>query len=272
MAGDLPFEERLVVLDEGVAGLAAPAAVPQPGGRVLHVYGDRVRVVAPSLDATANVAAAPQPEVSADVLAGLSESEQLGVAALLLRRSDEYVEAKAQRPRQGEEWDMDYGCTEVSPMAAAEEAGAPVPPGTPTSSFLEGRVAVGVIIVEGPTADLQFSAAEQAKVVAEVQNGLSYLATANPAAGVSFSYDIRVVRINVAADPNDPDLEGRWRNPAMAALGSPANWASVDRYVRDIRTRLDTRWGYCAFFVKYPQTWFAYASIGGPRLAMQYSN
>ena len=276
MAGDLPFEESLVVLggEEAEAGLA-PEEVAESGGRVLHVYGDRVSVVTPSLDPTANVAAAPPTEISDDLLARLSETEQLGVAALLVRRSDEYVQAKTHRPRQGEEWDMDRGCTAISAMAAAEEteeAGAPVPHGTPTSSYLEGRVAVGVVIVEGPTADLQFSAAERAKVVAEVQNGLGYLATANPAAGITFHYDIRVVRLAVAADANDPDLEGRWRNPAMAALGYPATWPSVDRYVRDLRTRLDTRWGYCAFFVKYPQTWFAYASIGGPRVAMQYAN
>ena len=269
MAGDLPIEETLVLVDGDAPGPVA--AAPPPTGRVLHEYGHRVRVQTSSLDPGA-ATAAPPPDVSAEVLARLSETEAFGVSAIQLRLSEEYVEAKARRPRQGEQWDMDYSCTEQGEAAAPEEAGAPVPPGAPTSAYLEGRVAVGVIMVEGPTADLQFSAAERAKVVAEVQNGLSYLATANPAAGVSFVYDIRVVRLDVTANPGDPDLEGRWRNPAMAALGFAADFGGVDAYVRDLRTRLDSRWAYCGFFVKYPVRHFAYASIGGPRVVMQYAN
>ena len=151
MAGDLPLEETLVLIDGDQLG-AASAAAP-PTGRVLHEYGDRVRVATPSLDQGA-APAAPPAEVSAEVLARLSETEALGVSAIQLRLSDEYVEAKAQRPRQGEQWDMDYSCTEQSQAAAPEEAGAPVPPGAPTSAYLEGRVSVGVIMVDGPSAVL----------------------------------------------------------------------------------------------------------------------
>ncbi|MGX5653425.1 RICIN domain-containing protein [Geodermatophilus nigrescens] len=268
MAGDLPLEERLVVVDADQPGAAAAAV---PTGRVLHEYGDRIRVETPSPDPS-GAPAAPPAEVPAELLAQLSETEALGLRALQLRLSDEYASAKAQRPRQGEPWDMDYSCTDEGEAAAPEDAGAPVPPGAPTSAYLEGRVAVGVIMVEGPSADLQFSAAERAKVVAEVQNGLSYLATANPAAGVSFVYDVRVVRVGVPADPADPDLEGRWRNPAMAALGFAADFGGVGAYVRDLRTRVNSRWAYCAFFVKYPVRHFAYASIGGPRVVMHYDN
>ena len=74
------------------------------------------------------------------------------------------------------------------------------------------------------------------------------------------------------ADPNATDLEGLWRNPAMAAMGFPASWAGVTQYVEQLRANFNTRWTYCAFFTKYPVTWFAYASLGGPRLVMQYSN
>jgi len=280
MAGDLPIQERLVVLGEPDAEAAgaefgAADADARMTTRVLHSYGRRVRVVAdlPAADAESppqGVAAEPDQELPP----GLSETEQLGAQAILLRSSSAYAEVKANRPRQGEEWDMEGSCLELS-IAAAPEAEAEaeaVPAGAPTSAYLEGRVAVGIVIVEGPSADLQFSAAERAKVVAEVQNGLSYLATANPAAGVSFAYDIRVVQVSVTADPNAADLEARWRDPAMAALGYPAAWGSVDRYIRDIRTRLDTRWTYVGFFTKYPLGHFAYASIGGPRLVMQYDN
>jgi hypothetical protein len=142
----------------------------------------------------------------------------------------------------------------------------------PTSGYLEGSVSVGIVMVEGPTPDLQFSPAERIKVVAEVQNGLGFYATENPIAGISFSFDIQIVQLDIAADAGDPDLEGRWRNPAMAALGYAADGTGVSAYVEDLRTRFGTRWTYCAFFTKYPVGWFAYAFIGGPYLVMQYDN
>jgi hypothetical protein len=130
MAGDLPFEESLVVEEEGrtafdvAAALGAATPAAEPPGRVLHYYGDRVRVLAPSLaeEAGAEALAARNlaADVSADVLAGLTETEQLGIAALQARLSEEYREAKAHRPRQGEEWDMAGGCADYDLSAAPE--------------------------------------------------------------------------------------------------------------------------------------------------------
>ncbi|CAO5167592.1 conserved hypothetical protein [Frankia sp. AiPs1] len=143
---------------------------------------------------------------------------------------------------------------------------------TPTSSRLEGSVAVGLILVEGPTADLQFTAAERTKVVAEVQNGLSWYASTNPAAGLAFHYDIQIVRLSVAANPNATDLEALWRDPTMDRLGHKANFDGVYDYVDALRGRLGTTWAYCAFFTKYPVSYFAYSSIGGPRIVLSYEN
>ena len=77
------------------------------------------------------------------------------------------------------------------------------------------------MIVNGPTAALQFSTQERTKVIAEVQAGLSYLAGANPAANVTFLYDIQQPQINVAANNNLPedDREAHWRDPALAVMG-----------------------------------------------------
>lgn len=267
MAGDLSIQERLII-GGGVAARADQAAAPEQAPRALHVYGDRVRVVEVGEGEEVGAAA---PAAEAAEVEGLSEIEALGVAAFRLRQSAEYVHAKANRPGQGQPWNLpEGGCAAVAPpepeMARAL-AGAP-----PTSAFLEGSVAVGVVIVSGPTADLQFSAAEQTKVVAEVQNGLSYFASANPKAGLTFTYDIRHVSVNVAANPGAADLEAVWRDPAMGALGFPASWAGVGQYVESLRSGFGTRWTYCAFFTKYPLGWFAYAQIGGPRLVMQYDN
>jgi hypothetical protein len=272
MTADLPIEEGLVLDVPQAGGIGALAAEADPTARVLHTYGERVKVVGLPTAALGGPGVASSAVVTPEVLGGLSETEQLGVLALQLRQSTAYAEVKHARPRQGEQWDMRGGCLEQDPMAGTAGAQANVPRGAPTSAYLEGKVAVGVILVEGPTAALQFSAAERTKVVAEVQAGLSYLATANPIAGVSFSYDVRIVRIATAATAPAADQESRWRDPAMAALGYPAAWGSVDRYVRDIRTRLGTRWAFAAFFTKYPVRHFAYASIGGPRVVMDYAN
>ncbi|RKG79326.1 hypothetical protein D7W82_31025 [Corallococcus sp. CA049B] len=193
------------------------------------------------------------------------------MSAFLLRQSPGYVQAKRQRPRQGEAWNFRQGgCLMPRPGGAAAERAAMA--AAPTSAYLEGTVAVGIIIVAGPTAETQFSAAERTKIVAEVQNGLSYYASTNPHAGLTFIYDIQFVELNVTPDPSAADLEGRWRDPAMAALGFQANWASVGQYVEGLRSRFRTRSTYCAFFTKYPVVHFAYASIGGPRLVMHYDN
>jgi hypothetical protein len=272
MAGDLERNEYVTILDRSLSGAAA-AAPPVPA---VHRYGrvsigfDAPEQLAPTPGARTFQAASA---VSEAMLPDLTETERLGLASFRRRQEPSYINAKRNRPREGAPWNMG-GCTESAaaalPHAArrALEAHA----AAPTSAYLEGSVAVGIVIVEGPTADLQFSAAEQTTVVSEVQNGLSWLASMNPLAGITFTYDIRVVRINVPANPGAADLEALWRDPAMGALGFDASWNGVAQYVEGLRTNFATRWTYCGFFTKYPLSWFAYASIGGPRLVMNYSN
>ena len=260
MAGDLRIIERAAM--EGAARAAEPA-LGWPG-RVIHQYG-RLKILA--IPEEAETAATRSIETVSPQ--GLTETEQLGLAALNLRESSHYRIAKENRPRAGDRWDMP-DCTTVVPLPPG--ARAAVAAAAPTSAYLEGTVAVGIIIVQGPTPDLTFSEAERTKVVAEVQNGLSFYATANPVAGISFAYDIQIVTVATPPDPNAADLEALWRDPAMGALGFSADWAGVTAYVEDIRNRFGTRWTYCGFFTKYPLGWFAYASIGGPRLVMQYAN
>ena len=141
-----------------------------------------------------------------------------------------------------------------------------------TSAYLIGSVAVGVIMVEGPTADLQFSDAERTKVVAEVQEGLTGWARGIQA-GVSFVYDIRPpVRLD-RPEPRARRLRaarGALARPAMAKIGFAANFSGVREYVKTIRANNGTKWAYVAFFTKYPTHHFAYASK--PRLVMQYAN
>ena len=207
---------------------------------------------------------------------GLDEEESLGLEAFSLRLSPEYKEAKAERPLDDEPWDTEDALNpDAHEVAGSAEVRSAAEAQAPTSSRLTGKVAVGIIIVEGPTNDLKFSAAERLKVVAEVQNGLSWLGSQSSPAGISWVYDIKVVSLTVKPGPNNEtgdQKEKRWRDPAMAKLGFGAGMAGVQAYVDKLRQTKATNWAYCGFFTKYPLGHFAYASIGGPRLVMAYDN
>jgi len=290
MAGDIGIEEQLIVVSSQTRAMAGDVAekAGDVGVRVIHQYGPRVmigdvpehrtrrvRAALPNVEMTAT----PN-ELSSRAIEDLDPIGALGLAAFSLRQSPEYAAAKELRPYKDEQWDM---------------GGEPLPPDPPphlqqltrspesargmeafavvgnTSQRMTDRIAVGLIIVSGPTADLQFTAAETQKVVAEVQNGLGWQASQNPAANISWIYDIHSVQVNVQPGGPGPK-EDLWRNPAMVQLGFQGNWQGVIDYVNQIRAQLATQWTYVAYFTKYPLDWFAYASIGGPRLVMQYAN
>jgi len=281
MAGDLPYEE-ILVLHRGEEAAEAPALAlveGDAGARPLHRFGDRVEIRLGEGGTGAQL-----PDLAEEVLEELSTTERLGVEALRLRASSEYGHAKANRPRDGEVWDMPGCAGAPAPPTAAGDTGsvavaAPVAPASAqaaapgTSDFLMGSVAVGVVIVSGPTDATRFTADERTKVVAEVQAGLSWLGGFNPWAGVSFSYDIRPVDIDTQPNAAAADNEARFRDPAIAELGFQANWNGVWDYVNWLRGDRRTNWAYCVFFVKgYPLDHFGYASIGGPRIVMDYAN
>lgn len=257
MAGDLDITERAILWPDDERAAGAP-------GAALHRYG-RVQIVA--MPADESDLAQPGAQAPGSAPGGLTALEGLGVAALALRESAGYKSTKEARPGDGEPWNM-AGCMQEPPAGPGAAPGART---GPTSAFLEGSVATGIVIVQGPTPDLKFTDAEVLKIVAEVQNGLTFLASSNPLAAVSFAYDIQNVTLSVPAIPNIPD-EGLWRDPAMAALGFTADYSGVFEYLESLRTRLGTRWTYCAFFTKYPVQHFAYAYLGGPYIVMDPAN
>jgi hypothetical protein len=135
-----------------------------------------------------------------------------------------------------------------------------------------GSVAVGVIMVSGTRTGLGLTTAEQQRVISEVQEGLNFLATAEPRANITFVYDIR--HITVSAAPGNTDTyenaEAPWRNAALQAMGFSASRSGSIDYVRDLRTRRGTDWAYVAYFTKYPLHHFAYAV--NEKVCMEYSN
>jgi hypothetical protein len=144
--------------------------------------------------------------------------------------------------------------------------------GTPTSLYMTGSVAVGVVIVSGTPSGLGFTAAEQQTVIQEVQEGLDFLANAEPRANLSFIYDIRLITVSSAPGPTTSyeAAEAPWRNAATADMGfSASRQGSID-YVNDLRQRRGTNWAYVAYFTKYPLKHFAYAV--SEKTVMHYDN
>ena len=144
--------------------------------------------------------------------------------------------------------------------------------GTPTSRYMIGSIAVGVVIVSGTGPGLAFSAAEQQQVVQEVQEGLNFLASVEPRANISFVYDIRLVTVSATPGPTDTyeNAEAPWRNAALQQLGVAANRSGSVQYVQNLRSSRGTDWAYVGYFTKYPLHHFAYAV--DEKLCMNYSN
>ncbi|MBA3687861.1 MAG: hypothetical protein H0W81_03355 [Chloroflexi bacterium] len=219
-------------------------------------------------------------------IAGLDQAASLAVQAWNQRMSPEYRELKASRPDEGKPWDFHVRREGGDVIPVEDEGGrSPLPigmmsaraPATNTSRYMIGKVAVGVVVVDGPAGGAAaFIAAEQANVVAEVQEGANGLIGLSPAgANLNFVYDVNTVTLTL--DPATVTGEGDWRDPAMAALGYGSGSAGMYDYLQVLRTTKwptcpAPDWAYIAFFTKYNVSWFAYASIGGPRLVMQYSN
>lgn len=278
--------QRLVILSEAdrPSTHRAMASIESRGAQVLHRYGERVLICAAPASAAGLLDRLPAVRRVYNARVerpprNASPDEALGVAAWNLRRSASFTEAKANRPREGAAWDMTGiapeapdgpGMTHVAETEPAERRGIF---GGDLSPYLIGSVAVGLVLVDGPTTDLQFSEAERTKVVAEVQEGLGWLAAQEPRASVSFAYDIKIVPISNPPDASKSGyelLEAHWRDPALASMGYAANIFGVRQHAERIRRDLGTRWAYVAFFTKYPVHHFAYALK--PKIVMHYGN
>jgi hypothetical protein len=290
MAGDIGIEEQVIVVSAENLDRASAVAesAREEGARVIHRYGPRVMIgevpeqrterVRRALR-TADVARTPR-DLPSPATEGLDLAGALGLAAFSLRQSPEYIAAKEERPYQNVRWDTGGPLLPPDPPEEHRHLTRSPEPASGTEAFavfgstseqMTGSIAVGIVIVSGPTADLQFSAQETQKVVAEVQNGLGWHASQSPAANIIWNYDIQQVQVNVPPGGGG-DKEALWRNPAMAQLGFQDNWQGVIDYVNHIRAQYGTQWTFVSYFTKYPLNWFAYATLGGPRLVMQYQN
>ena len=142
-----------------------------------------------------------------------------------------------------------------------------------TSEYLIGDVAVGIVMIEGPTN--KWTTTMENNVVSEIMTGLNWLAGQEPKARVSWTYDIKY-RVPVSIEPTSTDSESLWRDEALQYLGYSSGFTGVYEYINDIRNQFDTDWAYTFFIVTgastFPSGYFAYAYINGPEVVMTYNN
>jgi hypothetical protein len=128
------------------------------------------------------------------------------------------------------------------------------------------------IYVNDPSLSLAFTAAEKSLIMSEVLQGLTFLATLDPSANVSFVQDWQDITVTVGPGAGDDyeDFEAPWRNAALQQMGFAASRSGSVAYVNSLRTSKQTNWAYVAYITKYPLYHFGYAS--GERLVMDYRN
>lgn len=146
---------------------------------------------------------------------------------------------------------------------------------TPTSLVMNRGIAVGLVVISGPSSDLKFSEDNIDKVYSECLSALDYLSGANPLAGIRFT--IVMTPVTITAQPLDQSCgdsaepcEGVFRDPALAILGYTPSSAGSAEYARQLQSQVATSWGYVAYFTKYPVYHSAYA--GGARVVVEYKN
>ena len=259
---------------------AAKAEVERLGGRIIHQFTPAAFVaeLPAAVDLSTLTASSAQPTQPVDATTQLAVDAWTTATAA----KQERIEG-APSPTEGLPWDTPgfqppRGFT--TPAAATRIAAAPTEvsesTGTPTSLYMVGSVAVGLVLVSRDSGAEAMTSEERIKIVQEVQEGLDWLATVEPRARVSFVYDIRPVTVTSAPGPyigvTDPyeQFERDWRDAALAAMGYPAGGPGYLKYVNDLRAGRHTDWAYVAFFTKYPLNHFAYAVA--EKVVMNYAN
>jgi hemopexin len=220
--------EHLVVLDDEVDEAAALEAIERVGGRVLHRIDPRTLIVV-SGDPAAELSEAlpPGARVIAPDAAERAPGQNVVVDAFHLRATPAFREAKDKRPHANTDWgeggldepdvpdpeglpgrppgpedDGNPGpATEVAAHVLADEreeekASAAKAVVLPTNERLINDVAVGIVLVGG-TGDFALSADEETNIVAEVQEGLSWLAGNEPNAKVTWVWDVRKATVTM---------------------------------------------------------------------------
>ena len=161
-----------------------------------------------------------------------------------------------------------------------------------TSEYLLGSAVVGVIFLESngttdPNTE-SWTPTEETTVQNEINQSLTWWASQNLYAGVSFTLDVHKsvpTRYEPIIHPSaitNNAWEQLWVSEAMAYLGySSGDWIKRTRdYLNAIRTSYGTDWAFAVYVVDsstdanglFSDNYCAYGYLGGPFIVMTYDN
>src|SRR4030042_2181462 len=161
-----------------------------------------------------------------------------------------------------------------------------------TTEYMLGSAVVVVIFLESNgTTDRNsenWTTTEESTVQNEINQSLTWWATQNNYAGVSFTLDVhkrvptRYEPIIHPAGVTDPSWEKLWVSEAMASFGySSGYWIKRTRdYLNATRASYGTDWVFAVYVVDssadsnglFSDNYCAWAYIGGPFIVMTYDN
>lgn len=162
--------------------------------------------------------------------------------------------------------------SEISGIAYEADAAVLAPP--PTSEFLLGHVAVGVIMPESDGVGTHdWSNSEEEKMVEEVISAMDYWARNAPGNNLYFTYEFNY-RVSVKLEPLDRGgwmIEEKWAGQSLKSLGFEGrnHFDQSYRYISQMRNSYDADWGFIIFLLHGKDgqsfgSFLAYSYLGGP--------
>src|SRR5262245_3252613 len=289
------MSDALVLLDSHHSWKPWTQSLKRSGGRVTVGFPPDAFLVQGSPQFLAGLAGPGIRVYSSEVpdgdLAGLSGTARLAAAVWNRRLLAPAGMPPVDLPRLSEPDALEPPASRGKVSEGAAIAGAPTGAGFyDTSEFLEGSVAVGLILPESDGAiDMNrenWTTAEIQEVVTGVQAALAFHTSREPKAHLSF-YLVVYDSIQTGYEPirrgsyttGEQDL---WITECMDSLGFTTGdiFYRTRAFDNALRDSLGTDWGITMFLVdssrdadgRFADQTYAYSYIGGPFLVMTYDN
>ncbi len=170
----------------------------------------------------------------------------------------------------------------VCPWLASPGPDVPSPgPGyDDTSEFFVGSVALGIFLAESTGHAYDWSDAEVSQTLEGIYGALSWWASEEPKANLSFTYELHI-RVPVSSEPIENPLADAhiWINEVMGDLGYNRGDARARalEYNNDLRDHMGTDWAFSVFVAdsddevnlgRFTDDQYACGYVGGPSFTM----
>ncbi len=299
-------EEALVILNQGASLKDTITLIESNGGKATHrfppdaIIGDIPNKASTNLMKGELIASINYNSINRETLSSRGKTTEL-IADVWNNKVDQ--RGKPEKPAlEGISWgDPRFGREVILKNQFKETISSSEPlfnnpfllPGSgyyKTSEYLIGSVSVGIFLMESNgkiDSNIEdWTPAEEANVISEIYTGLNWMASQEPKAGVSWTYDIHY-KSPTSYEPITRPAKGSnghflWVDETFLNLGYlvAGTWDKVYDYLNDLRTNQGTDWAYAIFVAddtndadkRFADGYTAFAYNRGPFLIMNYGN